>query len=539
MKNKAFYVNDSIIKAVKNIYSVALVANVTDDVFSTLFIKSKRRMPIDLITTKSYSEAYFKIKDLIYQGDIFKYEELYHPDFVAQNIEQKKINGDKALRVKYSDGEYHWISVNMVKMETNKNTSTIIFIFIKNSDREKKVESQIREAIYEMEYKRYIEFQGYKNISHELRTQLSSIRGLADILRNEENISPQNKKRISDILQASDKLKNLLDDIKTMSLLANKECKVKNEIVRLDHLLDELKSTVMPSVLSKKIHFFIDLSELKAESFIGDYDKIYTIIYNLVSNAVKYTREGGNVQVSIVSTETDSGNVAFRYTVKDNGIGMSNEYLKNDIYNIYSTDAMYKSYGDKGVGLGLAVVKNLVSLLGGRLSITSQIGKGTCVVVELENKAFKEMKIETTIEKFGDSFVNVQYSFKGSRLLVVEDNVVNMEIISTILNSANIEVIPAYNGYEAVSIYKKSEKGYFDAIIMDLQMPVMDGYEASQIIRNLARRDAISIPIIAVTAYSYKDDSMNASEYGIDRFVMKPVVPERLFDVLSEYLEKR
>ena len=254
------------------------------------------------------------------------------------------------------------------------------------------------------------------------------------------------------------------------------------------------------------------------------------IFFNLLSNAAKFTPKGGKVEFICEEMKPRDGKVGIRSYVRDNGIGMSKEFLSH-MYDPFAQESSQMGDKEKGTGLGLPIVKSLVEMMKGTILVKSEPGKGTEFIVELY---VPEGKKEDSLEEQRSSIK----SLKNARFLLVEDNEINIYVAKIILEKAGCQVDIAYNGKEAVELFANAKEGYYQAILMDVRMPVMNGIEATKAIRQLDKKDAATVPIIAMTADAFENEQKNTIAAGMNYHLSKPINPQLLYKVLAEHIEK-
>lgn len=279
----------------------------------------------------------------------------------------------------------------------------------------------------------------------------------------------------------------------------------------------------------RKIQFVFRIDH-PVDAIMVDSLRFNQIFFNLLSNAAKFTPQGGRVEFICEKMESKNNQVGIRARVKDNGIGMSQEFQKH-MYDPFAQESLQMGDRQRGTGLGLPIVKSLVDMMGGTISVKSELGKGTEFIIELY---VKEGKIEEVPEEQIRSLTNLE----NSRILLVEDNEINVYVAKLILERAGCKVSVARNGKEGVMMFNSTEEGYYQAILMDVRMPVMNGLEATKEIRNLNRKDAAIIPIIAMTADAFENEKKNTIASGMNYHLSKPIDPELLYKILSEYIGK-
>ena len=298
----------------------------------------------------------------------------------------------------------------------------------------------------------------------------------------------------------------------------------------LPELVEDIGDAIQVGADKKHISFTVDTAGMKNEDVIADPLRLEQILINVLANAVKFTPDGGQISLRIVQKDTASAGFAdFEFHIKDNGIGMSEEFQKH-IFEQFARERTSTVSKIQGTGLGLSITKSLVDMMGGRITVESEPGRGSEFTISLRFPV-GEAKAGQMIP------VSKASDFTGKKLLVVEDNELNLEIASTLLEEAGFEVDTAGNGKIAVEKVEASSAGRYDLILMDVQMPEMDGYEATRRIRALPDKKKAAIPIVAMTANAFEEDQKNALNAGMNGHIAKPLDIQKLFQVLSELLK--
>lgn len=365
-------------------------------------------------------------------------------------------------------------------------------------------------------------------MSHDIRTPMNAIIGLTHLAEEEENLQKV-KEYLYNIDTSSDFLLGLTNDILDMSKIENGELTLKEDSYTKEEFRNAINTVIKPLMDKKDIRFIFRLAA-NAECIRVDRLRYNQIFFNLLSNAAKFTPKGGTVEFTTEELPPLDGKKGIRFHIKDNGIGMSKEFLPH-LYNPFSQERAKGGEDVKGTGLGLPIVKSLVDIMGGDISVTSEIGKGTEFIVELyvpEAEPTEKIPVSDTMGE----------NLKGARILLVEDNDINIYVAQLILEKAGCVVEIAKDGKEAIEHFEASEKNYYDAILMDVRMPVMNGIEATKTIRALDREDAATVPIIAMTADAFDEERKKTIEAGMNYHLSKPIEPKVLYQVLLEYMKK-
>ncbi len=366
-------------------------------------------------------------------------------------------------------------------------------------------------------------------MSHDIRTPLNAIIGFTRIA--EKNFS--NTEKVRDCLlktkTSSNYLLSLINDVLDMSRIESGQMKMELFPCNLEEMAYNIQELFANDIKNKNIDFTMDISTIKHNYVLCDELRLIQIFTNLMSNAVKYTNEYGNIKLIISeSPEVKNGKVELEIVVQDTGIGMTKEFQKV-IFDSYSREMTNATPGTQGSGLGMAITKAIVNLMGGTISVRSLLGQGSTFTVKLLLSIVDK-------ELLNDEPKNVIYYFDGKRILLAEDNLLNQEIATAILHEYGMITEVAKNGMEAFDMVRDSESGYYDAIIMDIQMPIMNGYEATQAIRDLDDEKNKNIPIIAMTAHAFEDDRQLALKCGMNGHVAKPIEIPKLMDTLNSVL---
>jgi len=363
-------------------------------------------------------------------------------------------------------------------------------------------------------------------VSHDMRTPLNGIIGFTDFALRAED--PEKKQDyLEKIRLSSALLLGIINDTLELSRIESGKVSLEPEIVKSSDLIDSILTGIRINAAAKKEAFtagnsvdfpkYLRLDKLKTEE----------ICLNLLSNAVKYTQEGGRVEFYASYHPEAADGRTLQFTVEDNGIGMSDEFQKK-MFEPFSQEHAPEAGRVVGTGLGLSIVRRYVDLMNGTIEVRSRKGKGTRIVVSIpaQEVTYAERQKTVVPERPAD--------LRGKRILLCEDNYLNTEIAVTLLKEKKIEAVTAENGQKGLALFMASKPGYFDAVLMDLRMPVMDGYEAARKIRALPRPDAQKIPIIAMTADAYEEDIRRCLEAGMNAHIAKPFDPRTFYEVLAE-----
>lgn len=382
------------------------------------------------------------------------------------------------------------------------------------------------------------------SISHDIRTPLNVIIGYTALASAHVNEAQEVKKYLSKIETASNHLLLLINDVLDMSHIESGTLKLEHAPVYFPDVLEDLKSIVQTDISAKQLEFHVDTKNMVHKNVITDKLRLNQVLLNILENAVKYTRPGGKICFQIQELKgQEPGFAKYEFRVKDTGIGMSEEFIAH-IFEPFSREQTSTVSGIEGMGLGMAIVKKIVDRMGGNIAIKSRQGEGTEVrvillfkvssrVAECETKVFKKTGQMKILSERGNS----ENLLKGKKILLAEDNELNREIAVELLKEEGFILDTAEDGTIAVEKMRTAKPGQYDLILMDIQMPIMDGYEATRQIRKLPNPETANIPIVAMTANAFEEDRQKALEAGMNEHVSKPIDMERLLEIMKKVLK--
>ena len=382
------------------------------------------------------------------------------------------------------------------------------------------------------------------NMSHDIRTPMNAIIGFATLAVS--NIDNKEKVRdyLSKILSSGNHLLSLINDVLDMSWIESGKLHLEETEVNLPEVLHDLKTIVCGQIQEKQLDLFMDVFDVTNEDVFCDKTRLNQVMLNLLSNAIKFTPARGTISVRLTQLHgAPAGKGLYEIRVKDTGIGMSQEFTEH-IFEPFERERSSTVSKSQGTGLGMAISKNIIDMMGGAIEVHSEENKGTEFFIRLALRLQ-----ETPLTAFGqkqeqihDGILPLSHKnvdFQGKRLLLVEDNDLNREIAEEILSKYGFLVELAENGAVAVEKIKNSQPGDFDLVLMDIQMPVMDGYEATKAIRGLEDPKLANIPILAMTANVFEEDRKAALENGMNGFLSKPFVLAEVIRALQSILESQ
>ena len=370
------------------------------------------------------------------------------------------------------------------------------------------------------------------NISHDIQTPMNAIIGFVRLARDHAEDKRQVLDYLTKVERASSHLRRLINDVLDMARLEKGDLELELAPCNIRTSVKETEQMFRGRMEEKGLNFDVKTDQIEHDYVVCDSLRMKQIALNLLSNALEYTQRGGSVIYEVRQTGVDShGYVCMEMRIRDTGVGMSEEFQKH-IFGVFEREKSATQSGVQGTGLGLAITRQLVELQGGTIEVHSEKGVGTEFVVRLKLEAASEEEVDA-----GNAGENLL--FHGKRLLVAEDNPLNQEVAATLLSEEGFQVECADDGLEALRRVSESAPGYYDLILMDIQMPRMDGYETAREIRSLADPDLAGIPIVALTANAFEEDKKEAFASGMDGHIAKPFDLDKVNAVLEEILGKR
>ena len=370
-----------------------------------------------------------------------------------------------------------------------------------------------------------------QRMSHDIRTPINGIRGLVNMADHYADDMEKQTEYRTKVKEASNLLLELVNDVLDMSKLESGEIVLEEIPFNLSSISREVFVVIEQMAAEQNIRVAWEKKEITHRDFIGSPGYVKRVMMNILSNAVKYNKENGQIYVSCVEIPSEQPEMTtMEFVCRDTGIGMAEEFQKH-IFEPFAQEHTGSRAKFAGTGLGMAISKKLVEEMGGTITFESEKGVGTTFVIRVP------FKIDLDADKREESKDVSEKSIKGMHVLLAEDNELNMEIAEFLLQNEGAEVTRAWNGQEIVELFRKSESGEFDVILMDIMMPIINGYEAAKRIRSLDREDAKKIPIIAMTANAFTEDRIRAKEAGMDEHVAKPIDVELLIKVIHKLVK--
>ena len=397
---------------------------------------------------------------------------------------------------------------------------------IRHQEQMEKLNEQLRQALEKAESANQAKTVFLSNVSHDMRTPLNGILGITELALQTDDIE-KIRGYLQKIMTAGSLLKDLINDTLELSRIGNGKKQLDYEVVEASSMLEHLITSIRPAAEQRGVNFHVDLPFAELGFVRIDRLKLSKVLLNLLSNAVKFTPKGGDVWLLGEVLSCDEHEAVCRFTVRDNGVGMSKEFLPR-MFTPFEQENALSVQGTQGTGLGLSIARELLMILGGTIAVESEKGKGTTFTVEV--------RFERAKRNDGQKAAVPPICLDRRQILVCEDNELNREIVTTLLEMNNLQVIQAENGEQGVQRFIESPEYSIEAILMDIRMPVMDGLTAAAKIRQLARRDAARVPIIALSANAFQEDVEASRRVGMNAHLTKPIEPDLLINCLQSQI---
>ena len=395
-------------------------------------------------------------------------------------------------------------------------------------EKDEKYKAELLSAAKKAEAANEAKTEFLQRMSHDIRTPINGICGVVNMADHYADDMEKQTEYRTKIKEASNLLLELVNDVLDMSKLESGEIVLEEVPFNLSSISREVFAVIEQVAAEQNIRIVWEKKEITHRDLIGSAGYVKRVMMNILSNAVKYNRENGQIYISCIEIPSEQPEMTtMEFVCRDTGIGMTDEFQKH-IFEPFAQEHTGSRTKFTGTGLGMPITKKLVEKMGGTVTFESEKGVGTTFVIRVP------FKIDLDADKREEQTDASEKSIKGLHILLAEDNELNMEITEFVLQNEGADLTKAWDGQEAVELFRNSEPGEFDVILMDIMMPVMDGYEAAKMIRSLDREDAKEIPIIAMTANAFTEDRIKAKAAGMDEHVAKPVDVELLIKVIHK-----
>lgn len=476
------------------------------------------------------------IENWVYPDDREIVAGISDPSFI-----RRKLSKDKTYYVNYRifrNGKPAYIQLRIVNVGREGRVSQVVMGYRNIDDeilQELRQKQMLVDALEEAKTANKAKNLFLSNMSHDIRTPMNAIVGFTSLIRKNVEDKDKISGYLDRISKASDQLLQLLNDVLELSDIESGKIHLEEKECDLLEIVYQAKAAQLPLAEEKNLAFCIDVSRVKHHVIYTEPKKLSMILSYILDNAVKYTENGG--RVSLVVTEEQGGrehHSMYRFVIEDTGIGMSTEFIK-EIFEPFSREKNTTMSGIHGTGLGLTITKSLVDIMGATIEVESEAGRGSRFTITFP---FRILERQTANKYETDHAGTVNYEMGMGRILIVDDNEINLEIEREVLREGGFEVDTAKDGSIAVQKVAQSVPGYYDLILMDIQMPVMDGYSATKAIRRLENPWHANIPIIAVTANTFEEDRKMSLESGMNAHLPKPVDAVGLFNMICKFINR-
>ena len=418
----------------------------------------------------------------------------------------------------------YWIMCIVISYVFSLLIATVFYLIFSKKHRERQYEAELEKSAEQAKNANEAKTRFLFNMSHDIRTPMNAIVGFSGLLEKNLQNEKKAKEYLGKIQSSSNLLLMIINQILEMARIESGTAVLQLKAEDIDALFHRVNTVFEEDIRKKNLQYHADL-DVRHHYVVCDQTKLQEIMLNIISNAIKYTPEGHSIHVKVHEAVSENpSRIRYIFSCEDTGIGMSEEYLPH-IYEEFSREHSTTENKVPGTGLGLPIIKSMIELMGGSIQVESRQGIGTKFTIDLSfDIALKEEVYgsEDTIES------SAIHTIKGKRILLVEDNELNAEIAKTVLEDVGALITRAENGQQALELFKEKPAGTFDAILMDLMMPVMDGYTATKKIRSLERSDAKTIPIIAMTANAFQEDAEKCIAVGMNAHLAKPLDIEKM-----------
>ncbi|MBD5463478.1 MAG: response regulator [Lachnospiraceae bacterium] len=498
------------------------------------------------ISLKESMEAY--IQECVHEEDREMLRQASSIERLKEELSKKKLYHVNYRMLK--NGEYKYYQMKAVRTGEWGDHYGMVLGFhsvdeeIRNEMEKKRL---LEDALLQANKANKAKSEFLSNMSHDIRTPMNAIIGFTTLAISRIDRKEQVAEYLEKIMTSGNHLLSLINDVLDMSRIESGKVRLEEKPCSLPNILQGLCNILQPDINTKNLKLHVDTTKLRDEEIYCDMLRLNQVLLNLASNSVKYTEAGGSIEIKVIQKPgAPSGYANFEFAVRDTGIGMSEEFVAH-VFDPFEREENSTISGIQGTGLGMAITKNIVDMMNGTIAVKSQQGVGTEFTVSFTFRLQSGKKEQ--MEKAGSSHSAVNGAkasgknddrqtgkLRTGRILLAEDVELNQEIAVTILGDAGFSTEVAENGKIAVDMVEKSEPGYYQLVLMDVQMPVMNGYEATRAIRRLDNKALASIPILAMSANAFEEDKQEALKCGMNGHIAKPIDVANLFDTLNKIL---
>ena len=451
-----------------------------------------------------------------------------------QNLVSRKIKDFGGDFLRLFGEEYKWVNVRLLFDDSLAEGEVILCFRVVDAEKRQQLQQQrlLETALETAKRSEKAKNAFFNNMSHDMRTPLNAIIGMSELVQKNLDDPQKAAEYMEKINFSSKQLLNLINDILEMSRLEQGKISLDYQQFDLKKCVNDCAAPFYAQAEKEQKTFTVSF-DIEDHTVLGDFFRIGQILNNLLSNAFKYSKAGAQIFLRVKQLNQQE-HTKYQIVVEDTGIGMSREFVER-IFEPYARETRFGARNVSGTGLGMPIVKSLVSQMSGQIVVDSELGKGSAFTITIPLETVRETEKPAQEEETPEASA---FSLEGRKILLAEDNDFNMEIATEILSMHGVQVTQAWNGAEAVLLFRESLPFSFDAILMDMQMSEMDGCEAAQNIRAMNRPDAQTVPIIAVTANAFAEDIAMTTEAGMNAHISKPIDFEVLCRTLEEWIGK-
>jgi len=466
------------------------------------------------------------------------YLKFIQPENIRTELMKKPLIAYRFLQIREGKESYSMLRMAGVRHIEDRTDHRVHAIGVGFSDIDEEMRENMRrqrtlaEALKAAEQANRAKTAFLSNMSHEIRTPMNAIIGLDNLALRRDTLDAETREYLEKIGASARHLLGLINDILDMSRIESGRVALRNEEFSFREAMEQINTMVTSQCGEKGLVFESMVSAGVGDRYIGDDMRLKQVLINILSNAVKFTEAPGHITLAVERIGAFADHSTLKFTIRDTGIGMDAEFLPR-IFDAFSqeNDRRDSKYGS--TGLGMAITRSIVEMMNGTITVRSEKGKGSEFTVILTLKNCGDQEAASRPEQTGET---QRTDLAGKRILLAEDVVINAEIMKELLDMKEAQADHAQNGRIAVDMFEKSEPGTYDAILMDVRMPEMDGLEAAKTIRELPRADAKTVPIIALTANAFDEDVQRSLQAGMNAHLSKPVEPDLLYQTLEELI---
>ena len=428
----------------------------------------------------------------------------------------------------------YWIMCIVISYVFSLLIATVVYLIFSKKHRERQYEAELEKSAEQAKNASEAKTRFLFNMSHDIRTPMNAIVGFSGLLEKNLQIEKKAKEYLGKIQFSSNLLLTIINQVLEMARIESGTAVLQLKAEDIDVLFQRVNTVFEEDIRKKNLQYHADL-DVRNHYVVCDQTKLLEIMLNIISNAIKYTPEGHSIHVEIHEAVSENpSKIRYIFSCEDTGIGMSEEYLPH-IYEEFSREHTTTENKVPGTGLGLSIIKSMIELMGGSIQVESRQGIGTKFTVDISFDAASKEDVYGSQNTIKPSAI---HTIEGKKILIAEDNELNAEIAKTVLEDAGALVTRVEDGQQAVELFKEKPAGTFDAILMDLMMPVMDGYTATRKIRSLERSDAKTIPIIAMTANAFQEDAEKCIAVGMNAHLAKPLDIEKVMITICHLVKE-